>query len=433
MIKFIASIGFNPSQAKIPVFSRTLRLEWDNLIGRLRGVMQQGRSRLFFMTPLQLCWGWVCEFIFCEHLRFELRGQPIWKKECFPRGKIIWPLTRVFHFSFSLLTIYLSGCTSTKYLFQAGRGQFSLLSHAKPIEEVLKDEKTPVRIRALLGEVKKIKKYGEVRGLKPTHNYSDYVKLNRTSAVWVVSACEALRFRAKSWDFPIVGSFPYLGWFDYEDAKSYAEELRQEGWDVDVRGAAAYSTLGWFRDSILSTMVAPGDEALGHLANVVIHESVHATLYVNGQSFFNESLASFVADHLTETYLDQNFGPDSVEKKAYMDSEAKGLQIEKRFHQAYQQLDRIYSSQDSDEEKINKKKEILASLKEEFPFKRDINNATLIQYKTYHASTLDFEKLLSSCKGDWIRFFRTLSELKSEKFPKPQMEDFGNLLGTCEG
>src|SRR5205814_2292022 len=98
-------------------------------------------------------------------------------------------------------------------------------------------------------------------------------------AVWVVSACEPLRFHSKEWGFLFVGSFPYLGWFDLENARRFRDELRAEGWDADLRGAAAYSTLGYFRDAVLSSMIPEGDEALGELVNVVLHESVHATLY----------------------------------------------------------------------------------------------------------------------------------------------------------
>src|SRR4029078_3952588 len=134
---------------------------------------------------------------------------------------------------------------------------------------------------------------------------------DRPAAVWVVSACEQLRFRSKEWHFPIVGSFPYLGWFDLEQAKAFADELRAESWDVDVRGAHAYSTLGWFRDAVLSTMIPEGKEALGELVNVVLHESVHATVYIEGQAFFNESIASFIADRLTDHYLIQTRGNKS--------------------------------------------------------------------------------------------------------------------------
>src|SRR5690606_34569810 len=144
---------------------------------------------------------------------------------------------------------------------------------------------------------------------------------DREAATWVVSACESLSFKPKQWRFPIVGSFTYLGWFDHPSAEEYAEELRKEGWDVDVRGAAAYSTLNWFRDPVLSTMIPRGKHDVGSLVNVVLHESVHATIYLKDQAYFNESLASFVADRMTFDYLSEKYGETSEEWKAFLEVE----------------------------------------------------------------------------------------------------------------
>src|SRR6202044_894608 len=133
-----------------------------------------------------------------------------------------------------------------------------------------------------------------------------------------------LRFHPKTWWFPIVGRVPYLGWFDRDAAHDFADELREEGWGAGVGAPEAYSTLGWFDDPVLSTMLSDGDEALGELVNVVLHESVHATLYVDGQTRFNESLAEFAAGKLTLTYLDARYGPASHEEEAYLDAERQG-------------------------------------------------------------------------------------------------------------
>lgn len=329
-----------------------------------------------------------------------------------------------------LLVAVFSGCSTVSYLFQATKGQMALWNHARPIEDVLKDEKVKPRIRALLSEIPRIKRFGEENGLKPTANYIEYVELNRPAAVYVVSACEALRFKAKEWSFPIVGSFPYLGWFDVEDAKSHAEKLRRnEGWDVDVRGAAAYSTLGWFRDAVLSSMISDGPEALGELVNVVLHESVHATLYINGQSYFDETIASFIADRLTPEYLRRYSGADSVALKAYLEGEKKGQEARARLHEAYGKLERLYSSEKTAEQKLAEKGKLLASLKDELKFKREINNATLIQYKTYHSGGAEFEALLKSCSGSWKRFLGALLMLNPKSFSVPQQE---NLVPVAE-
>jgi len=321
-----------------------------------------------------------------------------------------------------------TGCGTLKYLFQAGRGQMALAQHAKPLEEVIRDERTPQRTIRLLRWIPRVKEFGEFRGLKPTQNYSQYVNLNRSAAVWVVTACDSVEFIPREWSFPIVGSFPYLGWFDQQDAIDYASELKKEGWDVDLRGAGAYSTLGWFRDSILSTMISSGEEALGHLVNIVFHESVHATLYIQDQSFFNESLADFLAEALTLEFLDQNLGKSSLEKKAYLAQEEKSKHAQRLLHQAYSDLDLIYRSTLSKDEKLQKKTQWMKRLQHDLGWKREINNATLIQYKTYHADGLGFEELYQACGRHSQRFLATLAQLGSHSFSSPQQSDFKQVI-----
>ena len=336
--------------------------------------------------------------------------------------------------SILLIPASLTGCSSLKYLFQAGKGQLALLNHAKPIPEVIKDPRTPPRVKDLLSEVAPVKKFGEENGLKPTSSYQDYVKLDRMAAVWVVSACEPLKFKSKEWEFPIVGTFPFLGWFDLEDAQEFANELKQEKWDVDFRGARAYSTLGWFRDSVLSTMLSQdsGDsennEALGDLVNVILHESVHATLYIKGQSYFNESLASFVADRLTKTYIVKTRGEQSPLLSAYLKELKRSAAIEKEMHQAYGELSKVYDSDEPDSEKLTKKKKRLTELQTKLHFRREINNATLIQFKTYNTGEEYFSMFLKRCNGDWDDFLRLLGNLDSNSFSKTQEEDFGPVI-----
>ncbi|MDR3608700.1 MAG: aminopeptidase [Oligoflexia bacterium] len=330
-----------------------------------------------------------------------------------------------------------AGCSSVQYLYQAGKGQLEIQNKAKPIDDVIRDETTPPRIRELLAEIPKIKKFGESQGLKATPNYREYVKLNRAAASWVVSACAPLKFEPKTWSFPIVGSFSYLGWFSLDDAKKYAAELRQAGWDVDLRGASAYSTLGWFRDPVLSSMLSDGDSARGDLVNVVLHESTHATLYIGGQSSFNESLAEFVAGKMTSQYFETLArSPDAREReqtlkasKAYLDSEKRGDEIEKRLHDAYEVLDKLYGSAKPDSEKLAEKKELLAKLKDKLGFKREINNATLIGYRTYNTGLDSFERLYKACQEDWRRFFAVLSKLSSRSFQASQQTDLEPILG----
>lgn len=333
------------------------------------------------------------------------------------------------------LPVLTTGCGTLGYLFQAGHGQLALINHARPITEVLKDERTPPRLRGLLAEIPSIKTFGEEKGLKATSNYSDYVGLDRPAAVWVVSAAETLRFKSKEWSFPIIGRVPYLGWFRLESAKDFASELEREGWDVDVRGAGAYSTLGWFQDPVLSSMIPPGEEAQGELVNIVLHESVHATFYVNGQTAFNESLASFVADRLTDEFLAAKYGKASGVSLAYYQSVQARSARDKLFRKAFDDLNALYESNRSEDEKLASKIRLLSALKTALNTRRELNNASLIQYKAYNSAEAEFLELYSRCGSDWKRFWEAIRALNEKSFPEPQYPAFGRVIlesaGNC--
>ncbi|MBL7713981.1 MAG: aminopeptidase [Bdellovibrionales bacterium] len=329
----------------------------------------------------------------------------------------------------SLLSVLGSACSTASYLWQAGMGQMELFNRARPISEVITDEKTSPRIRQLLADVAIMKKFGEKMGLKPTRNYEHYVRLDRKVVVYVVSGSRPLAFKPYEWSFPIVGSFPYLGFFDREDAFRYSRTIEDQGWDVDVRGAQAYSTLGWFRDPVLSSMIPEGDEAFGELANVILHESVHATYYVNDQSTFNESLASFVADEMTPVFLKERFGESSVEYKSYREADEKSEKRGKKMHEAYVKLEKLYASNASEADKKTEKDRIIAGLKEElkWPKERAMNNATLFQFKTYGGGSEAFKSLFARCEKNWTQFFSKISKVNEKSFSKKQSEDLGFL------
>ncbi len=255
------------------------------------------------------------------------------------------------------------------------------------------------------------------------------MELDRPVVVWVTTASEPLRFRPKTWAFPIVGTVPYLGWFDRDDARQLADELRAAGWDSDVGAAGAYSTLGWFDDPVLSSMIPEGEEAVGELVNVILHESTHATLYVDGQTRFNESLAEYAAGKLTLAYLDQRYGAGSPEKAAYLDAEHRGDERAAVMHHAYETLEKLYASPRGREEKLAEKQRILDALRRETHFHRPINNATLAAFKNYNSGTPELDALLRACGGSWQRFFGTLATLKRKgSFPAPNQADLGPVL-----
>lgn len=315
----------------------------------------------------------------------------------------------------ALLVLSQTGCVSgasLHYITQAAAGQEKLNGRGIDIKEVVDNGYLDKRTRGLLAAVPGIKSFGEKHGLRPTKNYERYLWIGRPAVMWVVSACDPLRFRPKTWSFPVVGSITYTGWFDRKEADDYAKELAAKGWDVDVRGSQAYSTLGWFNDPILSTMLTGGDDALGDLANVVLHESLHATFYVPGQSTLNESMASFVGDKLAEQYLGEVKGPDSIDKARYVDLRKKSEARGKRMKEAYAELEKLYASKLPREEKLAEKRLVTDRLRADLRIKRPVTNATLIQYKTYGSGREEMAQLFQACGEDLPRMLKALERVR---------------------
>lgn len=326
------------------------------------------------------------------------------------------------------LAVLATSCVQGPYLLQAIYGQDELSYQARPIEAVVADESVPESTRRLLALIQDVKGFGARRGLEITKNYREYVDLGRVAVVWNVSASQPLRFEAVTWTFPIVGSVPYLGWFNERDAVAFADRLREEGYDVDLRAVRAYSTLGWFADPVLSSMIRDRPGAVGDLVDVVLHESVHATHYVAHQSFFNESLANFVAGELTREYLEQELRLDRWQLLAYQQGQARREKRAVRFHETYQQLDELYRSSHSEADKLAKKHQITEALRHELDFHRPINNAVLSQSQTYNAGSPVLAEFLACVDRDWGRFWAAALQIDDDAFTQPQQPNIEPLV-----
>jgi predicted aminopeptidase len=327
----------------------------------------------------------------------------------------------------AVLGLANGGCASMSYLAQAAAGQDDLITRSQDMDRLLREDRLPPRTRRLLEEIPRVKKYGEANGLRATNNYTKYARLDRDAAVWIVSACEPLRFRSYTWSFPIVGTITYLGWFHLDAAKRAGEELRAKGWDADVRPAGAYSTAGWFDDPLLSTMIGKGDGARGDLVNTVFHESTHATFFVAGQSRLNESVANFVGDRLAEKYMREVAGEGSSETVAYFAGEERARKRETLMHTAYAALEALYASAAAREEKLADKARIFRQLETDLGTRRTLTNASLVQFKTYHSGEEELAELLLTCGGDVKRLVAMVSAWQHERFGTDQ-EDPAKML-----
>ncbi len=327
-----------------------------------------------------------------------------------------------------LVLSLLCGCTEVRYALQATQGQFDLWSRTRDIDEVMADGETDPRTRASLEEVERVLRFANKIGLDSKGNYREYVDLPRDEVVWFMVACQPLSFEPVVWSFPIVGSFPYLGWFRYSEALKIRKRLEARGLDVYVRRVQAYSTGGWFHDPVLSSMIPYGEGAIGELANVLLHELTHANILVNNQSTFNESLASFVGDGTAADYLAERFGKDSAELAFFKNEMAEFARAVERLSKGYRELETLYASNKSDQQKRADKQRILVGLENELSLEETPNNASLMGFKTYNAGLPEFERLFESCGRNWPRFFRAVRDIKEDWFPAEQTDEIAPVI-----
>jgi len=197
-------------------------------------------------------------------------------------------------------TTALAGCALPFY-WQAIGGQIELLRKRTPIETLLADPGLDPSLKTALGAVADIRKFAVADLLLPDNDsYTTYVDLERPYVVWNVVAADEFSVDPKRWCFPFAGCVAYRGFFDRENAEEFQAQLAHEGYDTYSGGSSAYSTLGYFADPVLSTMIGGGEQ---YVASLLFHELAHQKLYVKDDSEFSEAFATTIEEYGTERWL----------------------------------------------------------------------------------------------------------------------------------
>jgi len=215
----------------------------------------------------------------------------------------------------------------------------------------------------------------------------------------------------RRWCFPIAGCVVYRGYFSEEAAKRYARKLRLRGDDVAVGGVAAYSTLGHFKDPVLSTMLGWSD---AQLAGTLFHELAHQVVYVPGDSEFNESFATVVEEAGLERWLAARQREQDLtvwREQRERQSEFIALLLKTRAR-----LRELYESMLPEDEKRSRKQYEFGELKLEYAqlkqqqwngysgydrwFDRTLSNAHLVSAATYYGCVPGLQRVLGEVGGD---------------------------------
>ncbi len=269
------------------------------------------------------------------------------------------------------------------YGISQGKGQLSIVMNAEPIEELINKGEMSDSVQQKLSLILEIKQFAiDSLGINPTDNYSTFYDQSKQNKLLTISACEPFSFQAKEWTFPFLGTVSYKGFFNRQKAENEILKLRSENYDVDVYSPSGWSTLGWFKDPVLSGMLRRNT---GSLANLIIHELTHGTLYVKNNVTFNENLANFIGDKGAERFLLFKFGKDSKEYRDYEENKQDEKIYNEYILKSKDQLDSLYSSFSGDmsnEMKKEKKKALIRGIA------MGVNKLPLNKPKNYFNYTL---------------------------------------------
>ena len=320
------------------------------------------------------------------------------------------------------LSVFLVGCGNLLYLSKLGWHQSSISFHSVPVEEVLENEWVGHEAKEKIRFIQEAKRYGEEKlGLTRTKSYSKYFKV-KGPVLYIITASEKDCLQLYQWSFPITGKVTYKSFFTKEGVLKEKRSLETKGYDTFIQEAGAYSTLGWLTDPIFSSMLR-WDEAT--LANLILHEMTHATVYFKGETDFNEQIATFVGNQGAIDFLCEKYGKGSKEVAEAIHDREDDLLFSEWIDQACQQLSNFYAREISRDEKLKGREELFRHLKEDFKErmvslktggyknfeKVDINNAVLLAYRRYIHRLEKFQVLYGRFGRDTRRvvdYFKTV-------------------------
>jgi len=322
----------------------------------------------------------------------------------------------------------LTGCGNLLYLSKLGWHQASISFHSVPVEEVLENSGVDPVAKEKIRFIQEVKRYGEERlGLTRTKSYSKYFEV-KGPVLRIITASEKDCLQPYRWDFPITGKVPYKGFFSEKDVLEEKRCLEMKGYDTFVQQAGAYSTLGWLKDPIFSSMLR-WDKVT--LADLILHEMTHATVYFKGQTDLNEQIATFVGNQGAIDFLTETYGGGSKEVIEAVHCQEDDLIFSRWINQACQQLSDFYAKEIPKDEKLREREVLFRRLKEDFKetmtsfetesYKNfenvEINNAVFLAYHRYIRRLDDFQALYRYFGADLKRMIGFFKEI-----PGPRKE-----------
>lgn len=308
--------------------------------------------------------------------------------------------------------LLLGACASPSYYAQAVSGHLELMRQRQDIDDLLQDQAVDPGLAQRLQLTREIRAFAfDSLGLPESESYTRYAETGRDAVSWNVVATPEFSLEARTWCFLVAGCVPYRGYFEQESARKFAQKLERKSYDVVVSPATAYSTLGWFDDPLLDTMLRYSD---ARLAGLIFHELAHQALYIKGDAAFNEAFAGLVEEAGVESWLASREEPDQL--ASWRKSREVSRQFTELLADHRERLRVLYGSGRSEADMRQQKQLAFERLRSEYQdlvtgqwggsdyfagwFQRKLNNAGLALVDTYRGGSCAFESLYRSAAGN---------------------------------
>jgi predicted aminopeptidase len=308
----------------------------------------------------------------------------------------------------------LTAC-SPVYVARSAAGHAGLLWRRRSIEKTIADPATPPALKKKLELVLDVRRFAfESLALKRSHDYETWTPVKGDVLTWLVEAAPRTKLEPHLFHFPLVGSFPYKGYFRRDLAFAEAGELEKKGYDATVSGAAAYHTGLPISDPLPSTMLGWSDAGL---AETLIHELTHGTVSFKNHTDFNEALAVWVGARGAEIYLLARDGPGSPRVKEWREDTAANDKRETLYSDLSARLTALYAGPGTEADKLEKRKAVFAWARAEAkarglsPLREPLNNAVVLAHGLYAPDYAPFDALFEKCGRDWPRTIAALKAL----------------------
>ena len=323
------------------------------------------------------------------------------------------------------LSIILSGC-SPFYVLRAAYEEGKILWRREPIAQFLEKPDINQETQEKLKLVLAVREYArDVLKFNVGGSYASYSYVDRPDLTFILTAAPKTELIPYTWWFLIVGRVPYMGYFSKADAEEAAAELRAEGYDTNIRTSAAFSTLGWFDDPLLSHLLRYDKVTL---ADVVFHELFHNTLYVKGAGNFNESSANFIGHRAAIDFFRDRFGENSAEHQRAIQAWREELEFSEFIEKLGESLSELYGKEIPLEDKLRLREGIFDRGKKEWEERiagrpthrfrgfaqQPLNNAVLIHYLLYLKNLKLFEAVYEAKEKNLIKVIDAIREAVTE-------------------